>query len=76
MQADLDHLPEVIKLIRDNFHSLSSLRSLIAAKMPSSPSLSTRVFRLPDVQAFLKRECGDLIDTVVRMDSHSPCYLP
>ena len=65
VQADLDHLPDVMQLIRDNFHSLSSLRSLIAAKMPSSPALTSRVFSLPAVQAFVKQECADLMDSVV-----------
>ena len=65
MQADLDHLPDVMQLIRDNFHTLSSLRSLVAAKMPSSPALTGLVFGLPDVQAFVRHECADLIDSVV-----------
>ena len=65
MQADLDHLPDVMQLIRDNFHTLSSLRSLVAAKMPSSPALTGLVFGLPDVQAFVQREYSELMCTMV-----------
>ena len=70
VQADLDRLPDVMQLIRDNFHSLSSLRSLIAAKMPSSPALTGLVFGLPDVQAFVQREYSGLMGAMVSTIIH------